>query len=218
MEVKYEESYGVSREKWCDNMKNSGFSISRYELEERLDVSRNWVNTILNPVIPFIKIPHHIAKECADKSICYYHEESLREWIFENATFTVQSELYSVEEYASKIASNDKTFPPVREGDRWVFGNDVLEEVGAPEYVRKVNERKRSQYPHIPVEPIDIFKGQYRLHIASRYSVTEPLYRRAILCGWIKCTIGDKKTIFLEDLNRELQPDGKWIIAIPKRV
>ena len=202
---------------WAEALWDAGMQYPLYKIKDDLNVSMNWINTILMPNINTVKydtvfLIHKLGDDRESRSSIYCNKQDIVEWIKANATFERQTIVKDfLVEYGITAKEYESLMQEIHEKTKMITYHNHIK--NGPTIVKDAalnGNSKRSEHPWISISPVDIY--DYDIVPANSYyshfNSTEQLYRYAFYNGAIKVSIGDKKTLFLIEKN---PPTYGWV-------
>ena len=227
-------------QEWAKAVYNSGFNYSINDISEILDVSTNWIRTVL--LMPENKV-HYVVynnsfikkliEEGKTTSRCnlYLNLNSVGDYIKNKGKFEVQTEIIDLYSYLYNVNKNKARIALKMYQDLFIKGDfgtnkgtipyKVLDYINENYYStikrRSLSFTKRSEVMWKEIKPFNIFEHGFYL---PKDKTRETVYRQAFLKGDIKVTLGARKTIFIKN-NKNIEkmkmpmliPYGETIIV-----
>ena len=187
--------------------------VSISEIMTRLKVSRDFVSKNITQNLRDAQRP--ATGKVREKYL--YREEAVRKWLMEHATFTRQTRRVHIPKGENRELFLGKIPSPVPDHRR----RNTDE---ALPHLPYLDERKRTAFSAIEVQPFDFWDEQ--LYFPKAYSTFTPerCYRDMFLAGAIKIQLGKQKTMFyipkadnlppIEKL-RKIKIDDKHLPLVP---
>lgn len=231
---------------WADKLYDNGFNYRLDQLMKDLNVSANWVNTVLYTEVDSVRYTSRYLFKKYEKTngafsnhystICF-NKQQIIDFIKANSTYTRQTKIVDAAKYLN--VSDEKFEQYMQEYQEYINTNkEYINKKSSECFYRNVptqkfnewlsntydksfyilNCRQRNQYVHEAVEPLNIFDSNYILIVANNHTKNnqEMLYRDMILKGAIKVMLGTKKTFFLVQKENNIKYPYVIPIALPK--
>lgn len=189
------------------------YNIGIKYIMNKLHVSDFWIRKHLCPALDYIKVNAGKLEELGfdSHSTLLFREEDLRKHLVSISIFTRQTIVIDLAKEANaekviRAAELNSDIIAFDEQNKNIYGKraDVLLSMLDQEY-ENVNERKRSKYPEVEIEPFDFWS--YPLRFSSDYPNRERAYRDFFLRGFVKIAMEGKSIFVLkEDLDKIVYP------------
>jgi len=206
-------AYIKAYDEWAREMiLKKQYNIGIKHIMTKLHVSDYWVRTHLCPSLDYIKVNPNKLEELGydSHSTLLFREEDLRKYLVSISVFTRQTIVIDLAkeadiEKALRAAELNSDILAYDEKNKNVYGKraDALLDLLDKDY-ENVDERKRSKYPEIKVEPFDFWS--YQIHFSSDYPNRERAYRDFFLRGFIKIILKDEA---LKEENSDTKKESK---------
>ena len=227
-------------QEWAKAVYNSGFNYSINDVSEILDVSTNWIRTVL--LLPENKVHYvvynsgfikKLTEEGKTTSRCnlYLNLDSVGDYIKNKGKFEVQTEIIDLYSYLYNANKNKARIALKMYQDLFIKGDfgtnkgtipyKVLDYINENYYStikrRSLSFTRRGEVMWKEIKPFNIFEHDFYL---PKDKTRETVYRQAFLKGDIKVTLGARKTIFIKN-NKNIEkmkmpmliPYGETIIV-----